>query len=706
MNYNSNFLSQHLLSVVFFLQLIMYISLFLDFPLVRQVVGIFYLTFVPGLIFIKLAKLEKLKTIEQILLAAGFSIAFLMIAGLAINQFGPLVGLSFPLATLPLSLFLNTIILIGAAVAHLNEDKGVKQQVNAGNFGFSPLVLLLALLPLLSIIGTSYVNASGNNQFLILMFITVTALFTLLAYFEKPALEKIYPFAILMIALALLFHFSLISNYILPFGGDSPVELFVFKNTQLNSLWSPVLSFAVGDQGFGRINAMLSVTILPTVYSNMLGMDPTWVFKIVNPLIFALVPIALYLIWQPYIGKKFAFLAAFLFMAQSTFYTEMMALNRQLIAELFFVLLLFVILNQKIKLKTKYLSFMFLSLGLIFSHYALAEIFLILITVAWVTSVYFLKRPSFNLQFGMIVFFFVAMFFWYIFTSGSIVFDSFLTFIGYVYLQLGDFFNPASRGTEVLAGLGLVQSPLFLNTVSRVFAYITEFFIVIGVIGLVTRKTKFQFDKDYTVFSLVAVAFLVALTVVPGLANTLNITRFYHILLILLAPFCIIGIWTFAKVVSGKERKILVSILVIAVLAPYFLFQANFVYEVAKSDSWSVPLSKNRMSPLRLYGDNGYIDAYSVYGAEFVSKSVPYQNNITADNGLFTALTAYGLVYRGYVSELRGGIVLYPGQFMYLSYISINYEKLYWNGSILPVLNQTNIVYSNGGSEVRCEPST
>ena len=703
MNYNSNFLSQHLLSVVFFLQLIMYISLFLDFPLVRQTIGIFYLTLVPGLIFIKLAKLEKLKTIEQILLAVGFSVAFLMIAGLAINQFGPLVGLSFPLATLPLSLFLNTIILIGAAVAHLNEDKGVKQQVNAGNFGFSPLVLLLALLPLLSIIGTYYVNATGNNQFLILMFITVTALFTLLAYFEKPALEKIYPFAILMIALALLFHFSLISNYILPFGGDSPVELFVFKNTQINSLWSPVLSFAAGNQGLGRINAMLSVTILPTVYSNMLGMDPTWVFKIVNPLIFALVPIALYLIWQPYIGKKFAFLAAFLFMAQSTFYTEMMALNRQLIAELFFVLLLFVILNQKIKLKTKYLSFMFLSMGLIFSHYALAEIFLILITIAWIISVYFLKRPSFNLQFGMIVFFFVAMFFWYTFTSGSIVFDSFLTFIGYVYLQLGDFFNPASRGTEVLAGLGLVQSPLFLNTVSRVFAYITEFFIVIGVIGL-TRKTKFQFDKDYTVFSLVAVAFLVALTVVPGLANTLNMTRFYHILLILLAPFCIIGIWTFAKVVSRKERKLLVSILVIAVLVPYFLFQANFVYEVAKSDSWSVPLSKNRMSPLRLYGDNGYIDGYSVYGAEFVSKSIPYQNNITADNGLYTALTAYGLVYRGYVSELRGGIVLYPGQFMYLSYISINYEKLYWNGSILPVLNQTNIVYSNGGSEVRCKP--
>ena len=96
---------------------------------------------------------------------------------------------------------------------------------------------------------------------------------------------------------------------------------------------------------------MLSITVLPTVYSNMLGMDPTWVYKIIYPLIFALVPVGLYALWQPYIGKKFAFLAAFLFMAQSTFFTEMTALNRQMIGELFFVLLLLVLLNKKIKLE-------------------------------------------------------------------------------------------------------------------------------------------------------------------------------------------------------------------------------------------------------------------------------------------------------------------------------------------------------------------
>ena len=87
----------------------MYISLFLNFPLAREVIGIFYLTFIPGLIFIKLLKLE-LDTLEFILFSVGFSVAFLMLSGLVINQFGSIVGFSFPLSTLPLSLFVNTLI--------------------------------------------------------------------------------------------------------------------------------------------------------------------------------------------------------------------------------------------------------------------------------------------------------------------------------------------------------------------------------------------------------------------------------------------------------------------------------------------------------------------------------------------------------------------------------------------------------------------
>jgi len=701
MDFNSKYLFQNFLPIVVVLQVAMYISLLVNIPLARMIVGIVYLTFIPGLILIKLLKLDALGLLETILFSVGFSIAFLMLSGLIINQFGYLFGLNFPLSTLPLSLFINTIVIVGAAAAYLRQGKTKQPPSGFGSFNFNPAFLVLLLIPLLSVVGVYFVNTAGNNLILLGMIVAIAALFTVGAFYERS--PKFYAFAILMVAIALLLHVSLISNYILPYGSDSPAEFYVFRTTQLNSLWNPIFAFPA-DQGFGRFNAMLSITILPTVYSNILGMDPTWVFKLVYPLIFALVPIALYLLWQPYIGKKFAFLASFLFMAQSTFFTEMIALNRQMIGELFFVLLLLLLLNKKVKMQGKFIGFAFLGFGLIFSHYALAEIFLFLIFAAWAVSAFYLKKPSFNLQFSMIIFFFVAMFTWYIYTSGAVVFDSFMTFAGYVTSQLGDFFNPASRGQVVLTGLGLAQSPSILNTVSRAFAYLTEIFIVVGIIALIRKKTRFRFERDFAVFSLIAFAILAIITVVPGLANTLSMTRFYHILLMFLAPFCIIGIWAFTQFIFKHEKKLLVSLLVIAVLVPYFLFQTNFVYEVAKTDSWSIPLSGYRMPPLRLYGDDGYIESYSVYGAQWVSNNVPYQNNLAADNGIYTALTAYGLVYRGYVAGLDNETVLHPGESVYLSYVSINCDGPASNNILRYVLNQTDVVYSNGGSEVRVVP--
>src|SRR5208282_5505866 len=164
MDLKQKYLSQHFLGIVVFLQVIMYVSLFLNFPLVREVVGIFYLTFVPGFIFIKLLKLE-LGTLEFILYTVGFSVAFLMLSGLIINEFGSIVGYSLPLSTLPLSLFINTLILVGAAVAYLRQGDE-KQNSNPQSQSFSPSFLLLTLIPLLSIIGTYFVNTTGDSFFL------------------------------------------------------------------------------------------------------------------------------------------------------------------------------------------------------------------------------------------------------------------------------------------------------------------------------------------------------------------------------------------------------------------------------------------------------------------------------------------------------------------------------------------------------------
>lgn len=91
---NQPYVSKHFLSIVVFLQVIMYFSLFLNFTLIREVIGIFYLTFIPGAILVKILKLD-FRTVEFIVFSVGFSVAFLMFAGLLINQFRQCLGLVY-----------------------------------------------------------------------------------------------------------------------------------------------------------------------------------------------------------------------------------------------------------------------------------------------------------------------------------------------------------------------------------------------------------------------------------------------------------------------------------------------------------------------------------------------------------------------------------------------------------------------------------
>jgi uncharacterized membrane protein len=394
-------------------------------------------------------------------------------------------------------------------------------------------------------------------------------------------------------------------------------------------------------------------------------------------------------------------------MAQATFYTEMLGLNRQMIAELFFVLLLLVIVNKKMKPVNKMICFMIFSFALVTSHYALAEIFLFFISFALV-SLIVLKRPSRNITVSMVVFFFVVMFTWYIYTSGSATFDSFLEFGNYVYRQLGDFLNPASRGQTVLTGLGMAESPSIWNTISRIFAYLTQAFIVFGFVGLVTKRTRIRIEKEYFIFSLTAMAFLAMLILVPGLANTLNMRRFYHILLFFLARFCVIGAEFIVKLLSKREKQFAVSALLLIVLVPYFLFQTGFVYEVTGSDSWSMPLSGYRMNALRLYGQYGYTDAYSVYGAKWLSRNVNTENSPMYADIVSRAnvLSAYGIIYQNIVHELFNITKVENDGSVYLSELNVIHGKILesgisWNSSELsPIFDNLNLVYSNGMSNV------
>ena len=698
---------------VLLLQFVFLAVVFLDIPIMRQTFVFLYLTFVPGFVLLRVFRLKNLHRLEMILLSAGLGIAFLIIVGLLINELGSMVGISNPLSDIPLMIVLNSVVLLFCFLSS-PVNLGPKLQIVKvlKSIVRSPLAVLFLSLPFLSVVGTIWVNAYENNSILLFMIMAISLLVIMSFLSNKLMPPKLYPLAVVLIAVSLLFHSSLISSYVQAAGADIYLELTVFKLTKNNAWWNPVLEQSLSGP-IARFNNMLSITILPTIFSSMMNMDATLILKILYPLIFSLVPLALYHLWQTRLGTRIAFASAFLFMAQQTFYTEMLGLARQMVGELFFILLLIVVLDTKIKSSKKIMCFTILSTALIVSHYALSVIFISFLFFVWIL-LFAMKRwraytPKITLS--MVVLFFVLMFSWYIYTSNSATFESILEFANHLYGELGEWANPASRGTTVLRGLGMEAPPSFWNAISRGFAYFVQFLIVIGFVGLITSRVNTRLDREYLAFVLLATALLAALILVPGLAESLRMTRFYHILLFFLAPLSALGAEFLVKLAFKRKTELAMSVLLLVVMIPYFLFQTNFVYEVVGSDSWSLPLSKYRMDDLRLYYIYGYIDEQSAFGAGWLAENVNFKfTPIYADvQARFSSLTYCGVTYEAQVHTLSNATIIATSGTIFLNRLNVIGEKilgtyLLWNSSEVSFLEDLHIIYSNGACEIYKKP--
>jgi len=696
--------SREFLAIVLFLQFAMIIAAIFDIPVARQVIGFVYLTFVPGFVIIKLLKMNELSLLETVLFSAGLSIAFLMLFGLFTNSLLPIFGFMRPLSVVPLTIMFSSAVVIGAVVAFLRNanDEIFSFRISSR---YLILIILLALIPILSIAGAMFENIYQNNLILLLMLALISIIFVICVLSKQPSLTKLYPFIILIFAISLLFHFSLISNYV--HGPDSSSEYYVIKYTLNNQFWNSIGPYP-NDLGFSRLSSMLSLTILPAIYSSILNMDPNWLYKILYPLLFSSVPLILYQAWQKYIGGKWAFMASFLLLAEPTFYTEMLSLVRQMIGEIFFALLLLVVLKKNMTKLERTICFSLFSFGLVVSHYAMAEIFLALLTLSFVCILLFsrfIKRIFTSISLDMVLLLFVIMLGWYIFTSGASVLDSFLNFSQNIYNQLGDFTNLSSRGVTVMSGLGLIAPPAIWNSISRVFAYFTEGFIVIGFVGFISKRLlKINRDVIYTLFTSIFMILLAALILVPGLAASLNMSRFYHIELFLLAPLCVLGAEVIANLFSKRRTKIFASFLLVVVLVAYFLFQTGFVYSLTDSPSYALPLNGDKFGS-RLTTEFAVVTTHEVVGAQwldhyYISQSVVYSGNAVPLIGLgefnFTRLN-----YLSNSTKLEVGDFVYLGTFnTVFGIVAISNYAWYTTDIQKSVFSSSNLIYSNKDCQI------
>ena len=350
---------------------------------------------------------------------------------------------------------------------------------------------------------------------------------------SKTVREECYPLAVFCISLALLFHISLISYDLV--GWDIHLEYYLFKIVELSGFWDPQADI-VGS------NSMLSVTIIPVVYSTLLNIDYTAIYKWVDVTIYAFVPVGLYQIYKRQHNYKIAFIAVFFFVSVSKFYFSMPGLPRQEIASLFLILILLLLVDKQQSIMIRNSLFIIFGCGLIFSHYATAYIAIGLLLASLVLRVIIpidkksVQSPVKITSIGVLI---ITIYFWYAYTSNSLLIEVPVKLGHHVIESLHfDFLSMSSReGAKFIYS----EAPGSLEILKKYFHMSTQFFIVIGVLISLLNIKRFKWNKDMYFLSLSAFSLLMMSVVLPQFNAGFNFSRLYHISLIFLAPFCIVG---------------------------------------------------------------------------------------------------------------------------------------------------------------------
>jgi len=340
-----------------------------DIPGLRQLVGFVFLTFVPGILLLRILKIHNVGIIESLLYSVGLSLAFVMATGVVVNFALPPLGISNPIALAPLAATFTVFFLILCFLAYARDkdfrpaDSLPEDDEKIAKPGFSSIlkpVLLAILLPLLAILGTTLVNSYHNN-ILLLVLIFVIAILVGLVAFNKFIPTRVYPFMIFTMAVALLYQTTLISNYLV--GSDIHLEYYLSNLVVESGYWDANIS--------GAVNSCLSIVMLAPIYSLLLDMDILWLLKIVYPLFFCLAPLALFHIFRLQIKPRYAFLAAFFLISMPIFTMDMAQLARQQLSELFFVLVILLMVDRKLTLIQRTTLVLIFGFGVVVSHYGL-----------------------------------------------------------------------------------------------------------------------------------------------------------------------------------------------------------------------------------------------------------------------------------------------------------------------------------------------
>jgi uncharacterized membrane protein len=694
-------------------------------PVVQQLIGFIYLTFVPGILILSILRVYHLRTTETVLYTVGLSISVVLSIGFVANLVFNALNIIKPFSFLAVTSSVSLAVLVLCGIAYSRNRTYPKPFFDTKMSVPLAPTLFLCVIPFIAVFSTYLVNYYNVSAGQLLLYLLVGVVVLLVA-FDRFIPSALYPLAVFVISLTLIFTVTLLGTWVRL--GDVFIEWGLANEVLKTGVWNPNV--------FNNYASMLSVVVLAPIYSLISSLELVWVFRLVYPIILALVPVCLYQIFRRQLNNKVAFLSCFFFMSNGVFFLEMITIGRQEIGELFFVLFILLLVSKEINKKIQSALLLVFALSLVVSHYSLTYLLVIFLFVMWLvlTALPYLRTlggihkdeqrlapspespPKGAVTIVFILLFFITAMTWSMYGSNSSIIIGIGNNVNRILSSITELFSPSvSLGAQALQQ---TQASSIVNRINQFQNYLNEFLIVAGVcLTIFLKKQRFKLQSSYVVLSIIALGFLFTSVAVPFVGAILYQTRLYQIMLLFLAPFLAVGfieIGERAGVTMSKAKSKLgfgpsvpvnlsrLTRLLAIYIVVFMLFQTGFILTLT-TDYQTTTLSNqvidqtithqeivgatwlsNNSGGQDIYTDLFKINFINSFGGNSTSLLDP--QNASAGS-FYIFLGTYNIEHKQVLVDEYIGLTTFQGS-MY------NYTN------VTPFISSRSLIYSNGGAQV------
>jgi uncharacterized membrane protein len=367
-------ISQRLLAIIMFAAALAAVPLYYFFPPLSHTIQTMGLFFFPGICIVSLSRLNVRRIVQFSVVTVATSIATDLVVFGVIDM----VTLSFG----PRRLLAASSLVIVQSIFWMMLSAAIYVAGNEIKFELPPritardafLLCCAASAVIQACAGALILNDGRSGSWTLSSYAFVGVAFLVMIGMRNPPTPEVSEATLVLLGIALLLSNALRSSYIS--ASDINYEFQIASMVQTHGIWDPS-SFQ------DAFMSCLSSSFLPVIISSVSGLTLLAVFKVVMPVVFALIVVLVMDIARLFVSERGAIAAAFIFMVQPAFQQWISIPVRVEVAFLLFALSLWSLLVPQVSRKSRASLFWLACIGMVLSHYTTSYIacFLYIVTL-------------------------------------------------------------------------------------------------------------------------------------------------------------------------------------------------------------------------------------------------------------------------------------------------------------------------------------